>query len=870
MTSIFTFDDNPPRVSSPWLASEETAKKSASEATDQVGYGNESVQANEPKLYRLEAEPQEGPIEYKLHLLLRARRAYAFMSTTSKGSGSPQSNSARPMKSTRPTNVPLASSAQTRQNRLQQLTTQLLWRLQQSSPHHSTGKGQLVIPKLPEDSDDMEDLVKPQQLLPGLEESNGALYEIGVSDDGTFVGLTKEEMDESMTTLKVMAASLGCRVEVQRMKTVGNCEWVESSGSKGIPIGKVLQGDLWVAEALVTPILEPQKDQDAVSAQGSLPNGSLTPVPERRASKTEQLRVSLIGPTTSGKTTLLGTLANGTLDNGRGSSRIDLLKHRHERVSGQTSSVAQELIGYKDNRIFNYVGMGINTWTDIHDHSEDGRLVFFSDSAGHLRYRRTILRGLVGWAPHWTLLCIAGNEIAGASRGAHSLSGTPDDLDLAGAADLAMSHLDLCVRLEIPMVIVITKYDLATKVTLRSTLSSIFSKIKAAQRTPKLLVSTQTDSADLTHIPPTSQEKVTMEITDAIQRSGNMLSVVPVVLTSAVSGQGIGLTHALLRSLPMPPPPTARDYVGQALNPEQPASLFHIDDKFDLKSFRTQDSSIHGADGSATVVAGYLRFGRLSIGDKVVFGPFPAEEDEDVRGLVPRDHPSPGRGLSLSHPWAARNAVSASTIHGEWHNATIMNIRNLRLPVRTMEAGQAGTIQVAFDEPFEETSGIDDALFERVKPSSRHIRKGQVLAIPSQHMLDTGLTLQAATGFTATFNDMNVKSLQIGNLVNVYVATVRAAARILHIVRQHSRLDTRRVASEDHDDVFNMADSIDLGRAQSEADVDDFDIEYTVSLELMTSREWIELGSRVVLMEGGSKDGSGLDGFVGKVTEVVG
>ena len=115
---------------------------------------------------------------------------------------------------------------------------------------------------------------------------------------------------------------------------------------------------------------------------------------------TEQLRITLTGPTTSGKSSLLGTLSTATLDNGRGKSRLSLLKHRHEIVSGVTSSVAQELIGYKDREVFNFASGNVTSWTDIHAAAENGRLVFVSDSAGHPRYRRTTVRGLVGWAPH--------------------------------------------------------------------------------------------------------------------------------------------------------------------------------------------------------------------------------------------------------------------------------------------------------------------------------------------------------------------------------------------------------------------------------------------------------------------------------------
>lgn len=276
----------------------------------------------------------------------------------------------------------LAPSNQSRQNRLEQLTTQLLWRLQQSSPYHASSISDLVLPKLPDATERLSTPPRPEKLLAGLEESRGALYEIGVSDDGTFVGLTKDEMDESLTNLRAMAASLGCNVEVVRMVVVGDCEWQESavpktnssshsskrmpriSGQSMEPIEQVKnlrhQAQLWVAEALVTPDLRSRRHFEELNMTShsrsqtpplTQPDVSLETPPVLHDT-TEQLRITLTGPTTSGKSSLLGTLSTATLDNGRGKSRLSLLKHRHEIVSGVTSSVAQELLGYKGNFSF--------------------------------------------------------------------------------------------------------------------------------------------------------------------------------------------------------------------------------------------------------------------------------------------------------------------------------------------------------------------------------------------------------------------------------------------------------------------------------------------------------------------------------------
>lgn len=872
MASIFTFDLEPPRVNSPWQSQpgQDSGKRlpvgrsvSTSELLNSEG--------SDPELDRLEAEPQDGPIEYKLHLLLRPRRAYKSMSTTSKVAGSQQAQPAREPKPPKPSSQPLAASNHSRQNRLRHLTTQLLWRLQQSSPYTTTAKGDLVIPRLPEDSAELPVLEEPSRLLPGLEESNGALYEIGVSDDGTFVGLTKDEMDESMLTLKIMAASLGCRVEVQRMKAVGTCEWVNAE----VGSGQDHHADLWVAEALVMPILNSATNKDqgiAKQADSDVRKG---------ASTAEQLRVSFTGPTTSGKTSLLGTLSNGALDNGRGSSRINLLKHQHEVASGRTSSVAQELVGYDGMRICNYTTDDINAWPDIHDRAEDDRLVFFLDSAGHPRYHRTTLRALVGWAPHWTLLCIAANEGGPTFSGVHSLSGTNGTVgEGITYKDLAMAHLDICLKLEIPLAIIITKYDLAQLGPFKGFMASILSRVKATGRLPKLLVSSNKgNEGNLTAIPDEDLSKINDEVISVISASGNPLTVIPVILTSAVRGNGVGLTHALLRSLPVPPPPTSHDFIGQALNPEQPAALFHIDEVYELPLSRVQTTEGDGSAESAPVITGYLRFGRISIGDKVVMGPFPAEED-DPRTLLPRDHPSPGYGLSIPHPSSAeyarlgsRNRVSASMNEGEWRKATVVNMRNLRLPVRTIEAGQAASIQVSFVESSEELGSDEEILPEKPKSSGIRIRKGQVLAIPSQHMIDTGLTLQASTGFIASFKSVEIKPLAAGCMVNAHFGMVRAAARVLWVTRQKSQLnDSRRNPSEDNEGVFSMSDHVEPGelqRSRSEADLEEYQSEYHVSLELLTNREWVELGSRVVLMDGGNKDKLGLEAHVGTVIELV-
>ncbi|KXX78144.1 GTP-binding protein 2 [Madurella mycetomatis] len=887
--SVFTFDPDPPRVASPWLRPGEPRKKPAcsdQSATQKgsLGFGLLSDYG----VSKLEPEPQDGPTEYKLHLLLRPRRKYESISTATRISGSTQSRpppDSKTLKSSVVSPGPSSTSPQTRQDRLEHLTTQLLWRLQQSCPYHAgTASPGLVIPQLPDESVALDAPVKLGKLLPGLEASRGALYEIGVADDGTLAGLTKDEMDESLATLRVMAASLGCNVEVLRMLVVGDCTWLEPSGSEDSPgsgsEGVLQRAKLWVAEALITPDLRPRDSgQTPVTSRspGVTRLAETLPDPKQGPLTSDQLRVTLTGPTTSGKSTLLGTLSTGTLDNGRGKGRLGLLKHLHEVASGITSSVTQELVGYNDGDIINYAHSGVESWIDIHDFTKDGRLVYLLDSAGHPRYRRTILRGIVGWAPHWTLLCIGADSAEFTS----TTGATSSALDVLGNAgtgiDLASAHLDLCLRLRLPLVVVITKLDLANKQSISTTLSKILSSIKRAGRVPKMVKGGPASHADLNRVSDFDRESV-KDVLGCMNASDDPFSFVPILLTSAVDGRGVGVLHALLQSLPLPSTPTSHDYIGAALNPEQPACLFHIEDKFSLPaSYALATSDADQQTDHGTVVAGYLRFGSLSIGDKVVVGPFPSDED-DSHGTTPEERPSgasssAGYSFSLSHPSstelsraASRNAVSASAIKGEWHTATIVSTRNLRLPVQTLAAGQVGSIGMVFDPPNQ-----DEAENSAVNRPSRtpRLRKGMVLAVPSQHMVSSGLSLQAASGLTAVFDQDNqgVGSLTVGSLVIVYVASVRSAARVLRVSRAESEGDGgRRVPAEEIDEMFGVVEDMDVGNIEVQ-DVEVSGVE--VQLELLSTREWVELGSRILILEGGSKDRSGLEGFVGKVVEIV-
>lgn len=889
MASVFTFDPSPPRLASPWPSQPVSDSGHRLSGPLAALIGEETPQiasVAECGISKLQAEPQDGPTEYKLHLLLRPRRGFSASSTVQHVSGSQQSKSrslqvgstAEPRQArVVPGPIP---SCQSRQNRLQHLTTQLLWRLQQSSPYHSSSKADLIVPVLSQ-AEVRPHTPGPNELLPGLEESQGALYEIGVSDDGTFVGLTEDELEESVMTLRAMAFSLGCEVKLLRVVLVGNCQWAEEpQQANAVKIHtetqqanavKLHTENLWVAEALVSPnhgFREPKNVTRSLESTSTALNGFAS---EQSESETEQLRISLTGSSTSGKSSLLGTLSTSTLDNGRGKSRLSLLRHRHEIVSGISSSVTPELIGYHDismnhentvsaTNVVNYASGNVSSWNDIHSASEPGRLVFFTDSAGHQRYYRTIVRGLVSWAPHWTVCCVATDTDGGGVSGAGAMSLRETRTNV----DLSKSHLMLCLKLNLPLVVVITKLDVASSNGLRQILIILLTMLKFAGRKPAVFpaagINPHTQDVQLQAISKTDENEA-LEFVASLKKS-EIGFVVPIVLTSVVTGTGIGKLHALFRHLPVPRPSEYKFDAGAGT--VGPAILFHIDEVFTFSDSPSQPGAMRAKSTQGMVLSGHLRHGSMMIGDELFIGPSIWDIDGSERRELHRTQSFPGQGNGNPSKLVKTHESDRPTssdfgdrthVNPVWKKIRITSLRNLRLPVRKLLAGQVGTAGITFDCS---QTGHHHSLIAKCR-----IRKGMVLIQDPSH--SQGQTPPSYFGCAAVFNENQVQSMFPGHPVIVYIASIRALAKILSISPHGEPNLEYLFINRSRDDGM-----VEHGRGMQEQEV---------KFEFVNSREWIELGTPILVTpaggpgagrsEGGDNVRVDLDGVVGKISQAL-
>lgn len=107
---------------------------------------------------------------------------------------------------------------------------------------------------------------------------------------------------------------------------------------------------------------------------------------------------------------MLGVLVKGGLDDGRGKARVNLFRHKHEIETGRTSSVGMEIMGFDTggNIVASNVPGRKLTWEEIGKRS--AKVISFTDLAGHERYLRTTVFGMLSGEAHAAILMIAANN----------------------------------------------------------------------------------------------------------------------------------------------------------------------------------------------------------------------------------------------------------------------------------------------------------------------------------------------------------------------------------------------------------------------------------------------------------------------------
>jgi GTPase len=169
-------------------------------------------------------------------------------------------------------------------------------------------------------------------------------YILGILDDGTLGNLSEDELGRSFDILKTIIKKCNGTILFQKKQKIG---------------------DSWILFVTLR-----QFNQN----------------------KIPEICVGFVGPSQSGKTTTISHLSFGQQDDCEGRIRSLVHKHDHERTSGLTSSIKNEIIGFKGDEVINYDSGITASWDTIISMSD--KIINLIDFPGSYQFARTILFGL--------------------------------------------------------------------------------------------------------------------------------------------------------------------------------------------------------------------------------------------------------------------------------------------------------------------------------------------------------------------------------------------------------------------------------------------------------------------------------------------
>lgn len=304
--------------------------------------------------------------------------------------------------------------------------------------------------------------------------------------------------------------------------------------------------------------------------------------------KKQEIRIGVVGNVDVGKTSLISVLTNNILDNGRGSARKMIMKHPHEETSGRTSSITlnfmrtyfnsddelkdlstKPIISYneaKDKHFLNnnrkvkdnFKTIRLN---DIDDYKNE-KVINLIDLAGHEKYLKTTIRGINGCLIDYVCVLVGANS---------------------GVQRMTKEHLGIAFALKLPIIIIVTKIDMAPKNILSDTMKSIKTIFK--KRNIKTI--NMIDTNDI-------------RIMKEFYKSGSYKSIVPIFKVSSLNGDGLYLLKQFIFNLE-----THINYNEKKnKNPH-----FIIESTFQIK-------------GIGIVVSGTMKEGFVKKGDILKLGPY--------------------------------------------------------------------------------------------------------------------------------------------------------------------------------------------------------------------------------------------------------
>ena len=305
---------------------------------------------------------------------------------------------------------------------------------------------------------------------------------------------------------------------------------------------------------------EEAKSMEESKLDSNVGDGENKPISVEETLSSRNIRVAVVGNVDAGKSTLIGTLTTSFLDDGRGSARTSIMKHRHEIESGRTSTSSSHLLGFRHS------GEPIAGRDKIRSNkmkSEDEiarasyRIVTLMDLAGHEKYLKTTIHGVSSGMADYGLILVNSRH---------------------PPTHMTQHHLNLCCSYGIPVVVVFTKVDGCPEHAL-STSKKELSKLLKSPDIGKRPFAVKTEQ-------------------DVATCMGKLHTLAPMIDISCVNGEGLDLLRKLLFALPK-----RRRHEKKLNRPFE----FLVEDVFS------------NVPGVGSVVSGFVNAGELSVGATQVY-----------------------------------------------------------------------------------------------------------------------------------------------------------------------------------------------------------------------------------------------------------
>jgi len=224
----------------------------------------------------------------------------------------------------------------------------------------------------------------------------------------------------------------------------------------------------------------------------------------------KEIRLAVIGNVDSGKSTLVGCLTKGIKDDGRGYARKFVFNYQHENESGRTSSIAEEIIGFRNGKMIYSSRLNDKknvSWKDIASQSD--HVITLLDLCGHEKYLKTTMYGVSALLPHYAVILIGTNM---------------------GVQRMTKEHLGIVISLNIPFFIVFTKVDIAPKEVKEKTINTFTSLLKTGLQKSVFNVKSEKDA-------------------EFAAKNVPMGNLVPIFQVSTVTGEGLDDLKCFLSQL---------------------------------------------------------------------------------------------------------------------------------------------------------------------------------------------------------------------------------------------------------------------------------------------------------------------------------